>query len=83
MYKTTWGKVGEKLLKKVPKNTQIFEKLFPQFLLINQLKPLISLNYINLSTTPHNSKAHNNFLSLNTYLYLISTQKIKLPKINL
>ena len=55
--KNTWGKVGEKLLKKVQKNTQMFEKLFPQFLLINQLKPLISLNYTNLSTTPHNPKA--------------------------
>ena len=56
MYKTTWGKVGEKLLKKVPKNTQMFEKPFPQFLLKYQLKPLISLNYTNLSTTTHNPK---------------------------
>ena len=42
--------------KKVQKNTQMFEKLYPQFSLINQLKPLISLNYINLSTSPHNPK---------------------------
>lgn len=34
----------------------MFEKPFPQFLLKYQLKPLISLNYINLSTTPHNPK---------------------------
>jgi len=55
---SNWGKVGEKLLKKPPKNTQMFEKPFPQFLLKYQLKPLISLNYTNLSTTPHNPKAY-------------------------
>ncbi len=56
MYQTTWGKVGEKILKKVQKITQMFENLYPQFLLINSLKPLISLNYTNLSTSPHNPK---------------------------
>lgn len=34
----------------------MFEKLFPQFLLKYQLKPLISLNYINISSTSHNPK---------------------------
>jgi len=61
MYQTTWGKVGEKLLQKVQKKTQKFEKPYPQFLLINQLKPLISLNYTNLSTSPHNPKATTQF----------------------
>ena len=82
MYKTTWGKVGEKLLKKVPKNTQMFEKPFPQFLLKYQLKPLISLNYTNLSTTPHNPKVvyHCNKLSSHNKGNTFSDFFVKLVK---
>ncbi len=48
----SWGKTSQKSTK----NTQMFENSFPQFLLTNQLKSLISLNYKSLSTHSHNPK---------------------------
>jgi len=40
MCKTTWGKVGEKLLKKVQKITQMFQKTVPQFFIDKSAKTL-------------------------------------------
>ena len=56
MYKTNWGKVGEEILKKHPKITQMFDMLKYPKVLKYQLKPLISLKFKNQSTHSHNPK---------------------------
>ena len=56
MYKTSWGKVGEEILKKRPKITQMFDILKYPKVLKYQLKPLISLKFKNQSTHSHNPK---------------------------
>ena len=53
MYKTNWGKVGEEILKKHPKITQMFDMLKYPKVLKYQLKPLISLKFKNQSTQLH------------------------------
>ena len=56
MYKINWGKVGEEILKKHPKITQMFDMLKYSKVLKYQLKPLISLKFKNQSTHSHNPK---------------------------
>ena len=64
MYKTSWGKVGEEILKKHPKITQMFDMLKYPKVPKYQLKPLISLKLKNQSTHPHNPKAINSSYTL-------------------
>ena len=56
MYKANWGKVGEEILKKRPKITQMFDILKYPKVLKYQLKPLISLKFKKQSTHSHNPK---------------------------
>ena len=56
MYKTSWGKVGEEILKKCLKITQMFDMLKYPKVLKYQLKPLISLKFKKQSTHSHNPK---------------------------
>ena len=56
MYKINWGKVGEEILKKRPKITQMFDMLKYPKVLKYQLKPLIPLKFKNQSTHSHNPK---------------------------
>ena len=56
MYKTSWGKVGEEILKKRPKITQMFDMLKYPKVLKYQLKPLISLKFKKWSSLAHNPK---------------------------
>ena len=60
MYKTSWGKVGEEILKKRPKITQMFDMLKYPKVLKYQLKPLISLKLKKQSTHSHNPKVISN-----------------------
>ena len=53
MYKINWGKVGEEILKKRPKITQMFDMLKYPKVLKYQLKPLISLKFKKQSTHSH------------------------------
>jgi len=54
--KMNWGKLGEEILKKCPKITQMFDMLKYPKVPKYQLKPLISLKLKNQSTHPHNPK---------------------------
>ena len=56
MYKINWGKVGEEILKKRPKITQMFDMIKYPKVLKYQLKPLIPLKFKNQSTHSHNPK---------------------------
>ena len=56
MYKISWGKVGEEILKKRPKITQMFDMLKYPKVLKYQLNPLISLKFKKQSTHSHNPK---------------------------
>lgn len=62
----------------------MFSKPFPQFLLKYQLKPLISLNYINVSSTSHNPKVNyqKNQIKPETEKLINRRQKNKSSSIN-
>lgn len=66
MYKINWGKVGEEILKKRPKITQMFDILKYPKVLKYQLKPLISLKFKKQSTHSHNPKVINSNLTPTT-----------------
>ena len=84
MYKTIWGKVGEEILKKCPKITQMFDMIEYPKVLKYQLKPLIPLKFKNQSTHSHNPKVvipshiSTTILGIISIInYLITTSKVQ------
>ena len=78
MYKINWGKVGEEILKKRPKITQMFDMIKYPKVPKYQLKPLIPLKFKNQSTHSHNPKLYKDNPIHNIPIYCIFSNTIQL-----